>query len=132
MANSTVRVNKGYGELIKRYVAFLRTKLQFHKDHPEFSGNMSYEDYLSLRKSSNIQEGYCPGERAGHPVCGPGRPCRLTRAVRRSCSGPWTPHPRTATRPSTRCCVCRITSWTWAPKVPSRTPAPLARTRTAD
>lgn len=62
MANSTVRVNKGYGELIKRYVAFLRTKLQFHKDHPEFSGNMSYEDYLSLRKSSNIQEGYCPGE----------------------------------------------------------------------
>ena len=48
----------GYGELIKRYVAFLQTKITFHKEHPEFKGNMSYEDYLALRKASDVQEGY--------------------------------------------------------------------------
>lgn len=58
MVRRQARRLPGYGELIKRYVAFLQTKITFHKEHPEFKGNMSYEDYLALRKASDLQEGY--------------------------------------------------------------------------
>ena len=57
-ARKRLETAAGYGELIKRYVALLKTKLQFHKDHREFNGAMDYEDYLSLKKANDPQEGY--------------------------------------------------------------------------
>lgn len=31
----------GYGKLIEEYIYFLRAKLQFHRQHPEFNGKQS-------------------------------------------------------------------------------------------
>ncbi len=56
--NYSSRQSKGYGGLIRSYVAFLKTKILFHKDHPEFSGNMNYEDYISVKTVTNLNEGY--------------------------------------------------------------------------
>ena len=59
LANPPMRSRaKGYLDLIQSYVRFLLIKLEFHRTHPEFSGNMSYDDYVSLRRANNPNEGY--------------------------------------------------------------------------
>mgnify|MGYP001155705254 CR=1 FL=1 len=58
LANYTQRPQRSYSPLIKSYAAFLKTKLQFHNNRKEFSGNMSYEDYISLKQVSNLNEGF--------------------------------------------------------------------------
>jgi huntingtin-interacting protein 1-related protein len=32
---------RGYGKLIEEYIYFLRAKLAFHRQHPEFNGSFS-------------------------------------------------------------------------------------------
>nr|CAG8542966.1 6906_t:CDS:10 [Entrophospora candida] len=49
---------RGYGTLIRAYVDFLKTKLGYHKIHPEFNGNFDYEDYVSLKNVDDPNEGY--------------------------------------------------------------------------
>jgi hypothetical protein len=44
--------------IIKSYVQFLQSKLNFHKEHPAFSGSFDYEDYVSLRGIEDPNEGY--------------------------------------------------------------------------
>ena len=52
-----LEVLASYSQLLRAYVNFLKTKLNFHHARPEFRGNMSYEDYLALKQSSNPNEG---------------------------------------------------------------------------
>lgn len=49
---------RGYGPLIKEYVFFLLSKLQFHAHHPEFNGTFEYEEYISLKSINDPNEGY--------------------------------------------------------------------------
>lgn len=49
---------RGYGPLIKEYVYFLLSKLQFHGQHPEFNGTFEYEEYISLKSINDPNEGY--------------------------------------------------------------------------
>ncbi|KTW32862.1 hypothetical protein PNEG_04001 [Pneumocystis murina B123] len=49
---------KGYGNLVKEYVEFLIAKLSFHKLHPEFNGMFEYDEYLTLKNTSDPNEGY--------------------------------------------------------------------------
>ena len=49
---------RGYGPLIREYIYFLRAKLQFHRLHTEFNGLFEYEEYISLRSTSDPNEGY--------------------------------------------------------------------------
>ncbi|KTW26346.1 hypothetical protein T552_04183 [Pneumocystis carinii B80] len=49
---------KGYGSLVKEYVEFLISKLSFHKLHPEFNGMFEYDEYLTLKNTSDPNEGY--------------------------------------------------------------------------
>ncbi|KCV72956.1 hypothetical protein H696_00510 [Fonticula alba] len=49
---------RGYQRLIAAYNHFLILKLAFHQVHPEFSPNMSYADYVSLRKAHEPNEAY--------------------------------------------------------------------------
>lgn len=44
--------------MIKAYVEYLLAKLGFHQRHSEFTGNFDYEEYLSLKGASNLDEGY--------------------------------------------------------------------------
>lgn len=48
----------GYGPLISSYASFLLTKIDFHRTHPEFTGNFDYEEYLSIKGVQNLDEGY--------------------------------------------------------------------------
>jgi len=57
LASYSQRTPRGYSQLLRAYVNFLKTKLNFHQARPEFRGNMSYEDYLALKQSSNPNEG---------------------------------------------------------------------------
>ena len=57
LASYSQRVSRGYNPLLRAYVTFLKTKLTFHQARPEFNGSMSYEEYLSLKKSSDPNEG---------------------------------------------------------------------------
>lgn len=49
---------RGYGPLIKEYVYFLLSKLQFHGQHQEFNGTFEYEEYISLKSINDPNEGY--------------------------------------------------------------------------
>lgn len=49
---------RGYGSLIREYVFFLESKLNFHRDHPEFNGLFEYEEYISLKTINDPNEGY--------------------------------------------------------------------------
>ncbi|KAK9703390.1 sla2 Src-like adaptor 2 [Basidiobolus ranarum] len=49
---------KGYGVLIRAYVDFLIAKLEYHRMHPEFTGNFDYDDYVSVKGVDDPNEGY--------------------------------------------------------------------------
>ncbi|KAF2397495.1 ANTH domain protein [Trichodelitschia bisporula] len=49
---------RGYGKLIEEYIYFLRAKLAFHRQHPEFNGTFEYEEYISLKSINDPNEGY--------------------------------------------------------------------------
>ncbi|KAG8992712.1 sla2 Src-like adaptor 2 [Tulasnella sp. JGI-2019a] len=49
---------KGYGALIRAYVAFILSKLRFHRTHPEFNGLFEYEEYVSLKGIDDPNQGY--------------------------------------------------------------------------
>ncbi|CAG8482347.1 11034_t:CDS:10, partial [Racocetra fulgida] len=51
-------IRDGYGILIRKYVEFLKAKLDYHRHHPEFNGNFDYEDYISLKNVDDPNEGY--------------------------------------------------------------------------
>jgi huntingtin-interacting protein 1-related protein len=48
----------GYASLIRHYVDFLYRKLDFHKLHPDFTGDFNYEEYISLRGVTDLNEGF--------------------------------------------------------------------------
>lgn len=48
----------GYARLITEYVRFLKRKLAFHREHPEFNGTFEYEEYISLRTVNDPNEGF--------------------------------------------------------------------------
>lgn len=56
--HGSITLGFGYGPLIQAYCEFLLAKLEFHRQHPEFTGNFNYEEYLSLKGVSNLDEGY--------------------------------------------------------------------------
>ncbi|KAJ2899287.1 sla2 Src-like adaptor 2 [Coemansia aciculifera] len=47
-----------YSVLIRAYVNFLLAKLEYHRLHPEFTGNFDYDEYVSLRGTNDPNEGY--------------------------------------------------------------------------
>lgn len=47
----------GYGSLIRTYVAFLLSKLRFHRVRPEFNGLFEYEEYVTLKGIDDPNEG---------------------------------------------------------------------------
>ncbi|KAJ5937403.1 hypothetical protein N7454_004703 [Penicillium verhagenii] len=49
---------RGYAPLIREYVFFLESKLNFHRNHPEFNGLFEYEEYISLKTINDPNEGY--------------------------------------------------------------------------
>ncbi|KAL5535815.1 SLA2 [Sanghuangporus sanghuang] len=49
---------RGYGALIRTYVAFLLSKLRFHRVRPEFNGLFEYEEYITLKGIDDPNEGY--------------------------------------------------------------------------
>ncbi|KAG8761978.1 sla2 Src-like adaptor 2 [Ceratobasidium sp. 423] len=49
---------RSYGSLIRAYVAFILSKLRFHRTHPEFNGMFDYEEYVSLKNIDDPNEGY--------------------------------------------------------------------------
>ncbi|QRW24863.1 endocytosis protein end4 [Rhizoctonia solani] len=51
---------RGYGSLIRAYVAFILSKLRFHRTHPEFNGMFDYEEYVSLKNIDDPNEGNLP------------------------------------------------------------------------
>jgi hypothetical protein len=55
-----IAVLAGYGSLIRAYVAFILSKLRFHRTHPEFNGMFDYEEYVSLKNIDDPNEGYVP------------------------------------------------------------------------
>lgn len=61
--HGSVTLGYGYGPLIQAYCEFLLAKLEFHRTHPEFTGNFDYEEYVSLKGVSNLDEGYQTIER---------------------------------------------------------------------
>jgi len=56
--NQGAKAGRAYSDLIRAYVAFIKTKLEFHRSHPDFKGNMDYSDYLSLKKSLKPDESW--------------------------------------------------------------------------
>jgi len=50
--------SQGYGQLIRAYVAFILSKLRFHRHRPEFNGLFEYEEYISLKGIDDPNEGY--------------------------------------------------------------------------
>eukprot|EP00158_Paraphelidium_tribonemae_P007637 Partr_v1_DN28308_c0_g1_i5_m78542 putative Huntingtin interacting protein 1 len=49
---------RGYQSLINAYTQFIKSKLEFHTFHPEFTANLDYEEYRALRKVDDPNEGY--------------------------------------------------------------------------
>ena len=47
----------GYGALIKAYVQFLMTKLEYHAAHPEFTASFDYEEYVALKGIEDPNDG---------------------------------------------------------------------------
>ncbi|KAI8853089.1 I/LWEQ domain-containing protein [Chytridium lagenaria] len=52
------RSTMGYGSLITSYVQFLVAKLDYHRQHPEFSGSFDYQEYLTLKGVEDPNEGF--------------------------------------------------------------------------
>jgi hypothetical protein len=52
----------GYGVLIKAYVQFMQSKLDYHQQHPAFRANFDYEEYVSLKGVEDPNEGYLMNE----------------------------------------------------------------------
>lgn len=50
--------SSSYSQLIKNYIAFLKTKLTYHRNHPYFSGTFDYEEYVSLKGIEDPNQGY--------------------------------------------------------------------------
>ncbi|KAL1917648.1 uncharacterized protein VTP21DRAFT_4041 [Calcarisporiella thermophila] len=50
--------SRGYGTLIRAYVEFLLAKLNYHRVHPDFTGNFDYKEYVSLKGIDDPNEGY--------------------------------------------------------------------------
>ena len=40
------RYKEGYSDSLKLYLRFIISKLSFHHSHPDFTGSLSYEDFL--------------------------------------------------------------------------------------
>ncbi|KAJ1915412.1 sla2 Src-like adaptor 2 [Mycoemilia scoparia] len=57
-ASTSITGWRGYGVLIHAYVNFLLAKLEYHRLHPEFSGNFDYDEYVSLKTTNDPNEGY--------------------------------------------------------------------------
>lgn len=51
------KISTGYAVLIRTYVDFLKSKLAYHRIHPEFNGNFDYEEYISLKNVDDPNEG---------------------------------------------------------------------------
>ncbi|GJJ14645.1 hypothetical protein Clacol_008911 [Clathrus columnatus] len=49
---------RGYGPLIRTYVAFILAKLRFHRQRREFNGLFEYKEYISLKEIDDPNEGY--------------------------------------------------------------------------
>lgn len=49
---------KGYAPMIQEYIFYLVSKLNFHRNHPEFNGTFEYEEYISLKSINDPNEGY--------------------------------------------------------------------------
>lgn len=49
---------RGYGGLIQTYLQFLLAKLEYHRQHTQFSGNFDYEEYVTLKGVEDPNEGY--------------------------------------------------------------------------
>jgi hypothetical protein len=49
--------DSGYSRLIQAYVGFLKSKLSFHSDHPDFTANMDYQEFRALKKVDDPNEG---------------------------------------------------------------------------
>ena len=49
--------SRGYGLLIRAYVQYVLAKLEFHHLNPEFNANFEYEDYLTLKGTTDPNEG---------------------------------------------------------------------------
>jgi hypothetical protein len=47
----------GYATLINAYVQTLAVKLQFHKQHPLFTGTFDYEEYIAQNGVTDPNEG---------------------------------------------------------------------------
>ena len=58
IANRDFTPSIGYGPLIRTYVQFLLAKLRFHRLRPEFNGLFEYEEYITLKKIDDPNEGY--------------------------------------------------------------------------
>jgi huntingtin-interacting protein 1-related protein len=56
--NALMVLPQGYGQLIRAYVAFILSKLRFHRHRPEFNGLFEYEEYISLKEIDDPNEGY--------------------------------------------------------------------------
>ena len=51
-ANYSDRIAAGYGQLIQEYIYYLLAKLAFHRQHPEFNGNLTL--LLSPKGLANV------------------------------------------------------------------------------
>ena len=47
-----------YSPVIQAYVKYLLQKLEFHKSHPAFTGAFDFEEYQSLKRVNDPNEGY--------------------------------------------------------------------------
>ncbi|KAJ3079750.1 sla2 Src-like adaptor 2 [Quaeritorhiza haematococci] len=50
--------NRGYGILIRAYVQFLAAKLDYHQQHPAFTGTFDYDEYVTLKGIEDPNEGF--------------------------------------------------------------------------
>lgn len=53
---------KGYGPIIRSYTMFLLAKLDYHRLHPDFNATFDYQEYTSLRRVEDPNEGYVRGD----------------------------------------------------------------------
>lgn len=49
----------GYAPLIREYVFFLESKLNFHRNHPEFNGTPTLDDW-TWEEKYGVADGYRP------------------------------------------------------------------------
>ncbi|KAI8803241.1 ANTH domain-containing protein [Cladochytrium replicatum] len=55
---SGIPSGRGYAVLIRAYIQFLTTKLEYHRSHPEFTGTFDYDEYVSLKGIEDPNEGF--------------------------------------------------------------------------